>query len=575
MTHLKIEKTGNFWIDNGIVGLYRTLCNLEYDDVCGITANGLELSFEDESQLIEALNKARTEVVTKYLKKTENFGWIYKDSNFEVYKRTDFKMHLKPFFTGKTGRPVNGALGVPEIEIDDIKDESNFIVEKQKDSIVFSRLSSKKKITFPKLKKEIAKGRIMTKYELAQFVTFLADNEDKKLEGMGYFDVPPIYEIGKEFKSSFIQSGNKPCSFSGKKYKQIQKITGIDYPFLTGDSGELNFASFLEGKPQISSFYSFIALFSFYNLNYLLQDDMKHYFVLYDNNLESLSEFLNSIVLNVEQLSKPDWSSFETEIIGTEYESEALFNFLLSIYSQLKSGFEEGKYDEGKLFAKSVFTLSNDGNIFRDVKEYTSLTYLFNLFETFELGEQDQSYYVHFKNFVKHFTQRLDGGKYDTTWRDKLCNAILNFRSVAGIVESYLGEVKVKEEKGSIPYLDKILLIYNQKTNNEMNADLVKLCQSIGINIGIYSYAEKDRSCLYSLRNAKSRVEFLKALELIQFRIMESEKVQDQYKTKNYQDFFTNLPDGRDWEEMKSMVSIFSMNSYLYEKQKTNKEESK
>ena len=200
---------------------------------------------------------------------------------------------------------------------------------------------------------------------------------------------------------------------------------------------------------------------------------------------------------------------------------------------------------------------------------------LFNLFKSFEFNDKEQSYFNHFKNLVKHFTQRLDSGKYDTTWRDAICNDILNFNSVAGTIESYLGEVKIKEEKGSIPYLDKILLIYNQKSNNKMNADLVKLCQNIGINIGIYSHAEKDRSCLYTLRNAKSRVEFLKAIELIQFRIMESEKVPDQYKTKNYLEFFTSLPDGRDWEEMKSMVSIFSMNSYLYEKQKITKDDSK
>lgn len=539
MNNLKIKKTGNFWIDNGIVGLYKALCNSEYDNACEITANGLEFFFDDEQQLTEAFNKARTEVVTKYLKKTGNFGWIYKDSVFEIYERTDFKMHLKPFFTGKTPK-TEGALLIPEVKDSELG----------------------------------GKGRRMTVSEYAIFQKFKEESSGK-IENKGFLNTPPSYEIGNNFDLSFLEVGKKICSFSGKGYKLTGTVTGMDYPFLTGKSGELNFSSFLEGKPQLSTLYSFIALFSFYNLNYLLQGDMKHYFVLYDNNLESLSEFLNSILLNVEQVSKPDWSSFETEIIGTEYESEALFNFLLSIYSQLKSNFEEDEYAKKNLFTKSVFTLSNDGNIFRDVKEYTSLTNLFNLFETFESGEKDQSYYTHFKNFVMHFTQRLDSGKYDTTWRDKLCYAILNFRSVASIVENYLGEVKVKEEKGSVPYLDKILIIYNQKTNNKMNTDLVKLCQNIGINIGIYSHAEKDRSCLYSLRNAKSRVEFLKALELIQFRIMESDKVANQYKTKNYFEFFTSLPDGKDWEEMKSMVSIFSMNSYLFEKQKSIKEESK
>jgi len=547
MKVFKINKTGNFWIDNGIVGLYKVLAILDKEDSLELTLSGLELSFENEGDLIDILNKARSEVVNNYLRKTGNFGWIYKETSFEVYERTDFKMHLKPFFTGKTPK-TEGALLVPGTQDNELG----------------------------------GKGRRMTISEYADFQKFkelnagrIENNKKLKIENKGFLNNPPAYEIGCDFSLGFLEEGKKVCSFSGKSYKLADIVSGMDYPFLTGKSGELNFSSFLEGKPQLSAIYSFVALFSFYNLNYLLQDDMKHYFVLYDANLELLSEFLNTVITKVELLSKPDFCSFETDIIGTVYESEALFNFLLSTYNQLKLNFEEEKYNERKLFTKSVFTLSNDGNIFREVKEYTSLTDLFNLFEALAFDDKERSYFNHFRNFVKHFTQRLDNGKYDTIWRDRLCNEILGFRSIAGTIEAYLGEVKIKEEKGSLPYLDKILLIYNQKTNNKMNADLVKLCQNIGINIGIYSYAEKDRSCLYSLRNAKSRVEFLKALELIQFRIMESDRVADQYKTKNYLEFFTSLPDGRDWEEMKSMVSIFSMNSYLFEKQKSTKEVSK
>lgn len=116
MNNLKIEKTGNFWIDNGIVGLYRILCDLGCEDFCGITADGLELSFDNEDSLVEMLNKARIDVVSNYLKKTENFGWVYTDkSEFELYQRTDFKMHLKPFFTGKTPK-TEGALLIPEVK---------------------------------------------------------------------------------------------------------------------------------------------------------------------------------------------------------------------------------------------------------------------------------------------------------------------------------------------------------------------------------------------------------------------------------------------------------------------------
>jgi len=90
--------------------------------------------------------------------------------------------------------------------------------------------------------------------------------------------------------------------FSGGLYQKADVITGIDYPFLTGKSGELNFASQLEAKPSISSLYAFVSLFSFYNLNYLLQDDLKNYFVLYDGNLDELASFHNTISKDVYQL---------------------------------------------------------------------------------------------------------------------------------------------------------------------------------------------------------------------------------------------------------------------------------
>lgn len=542
MKLLKIEKTGNFWVDNGIIGLYRTLFEIEVPNISyHIEKDGLLIEYESDSSLIDALNEAKSKVVAKYLHKTGNYGWIFKEeTGFELYERTDFKMYLKSFFTANKPK-TEGALVAPGAKDGDA----------------------------------VKKGRIMTERELQLFKKFkeeisekLIDSKRIKIEDKGYLNSAPQYDLGLTFDGSLLQPGKKFCTFSGKYYRKAKIVTGIDYPFLTSKSGELNFASYLEEKPLLSSLYSFIALFAFSNIKYLMQGDMKHYFVLNESNLASLSEFLNAIEPSPEQIDNSNYCNFKTELVGTVYESEALFNFLLSIYSQLKLNFELDKYKEELLYSKSVFTLSNDGNIFRDVREYTSISALFNLFDSLANSDSEHDYFVPFKWFVTQFTQKLDGGKYNSTWRDTLCHKILNFNSITQIVESFLGEVKIKEEKGSIPFLDKILLIYNSKLHNNMNTEIVKLCHNIGINIGIYAYTEKDRSSLYSLRNAKSRVEFLKALELIQFRIMESVKMPDQYKTKNYMEFFNNLPEGRDWEEMKSMVSIFAMNSYLYEKQK-------
>ena len=306
--------------------------------------------------------------------------------------------------------------------------------------------------------------------------------------------------------------------------------------------------------------YDFISIFSFYNIRYLRQQDIDHYFILYDSDLKKLSEFLNTIKEDVSQLKKSDYCNFATQIVGTVYENESLFNFLISIYIQVKDQIENDLYFED-LYSKSVFTLSNDGNIFRDVKEYSSLSRLFSLFSAFEnVGNDDKNYFSYFSNFVRHFNKRLDGNKYDTTYRNKLCNDIINFRSINKTVELFMGEVKLQEGNGGISYLDKILLIYNSKTQEKMKAEMVEVCKSIGNRIGAYCREKDDKGILFSIRNAKNRTEFINVLAETQFRTGVSYS----------ETFFKDLPDDSEWEEYKSLVSIFAMNSFLYKKQTTN-----
>ena len=533
---ITLNKTGNFWIDNGIVGLYKILLEINDDNSFELTEDGIIFNISKEEELVNKLNEAKNEVVKHYLKKTGNFGWKYTDGEFELYERTDFKMHLKPFFTGKTPK-TEGALLCPDAKNEDLKGNS----------------------------------RRMTNDEYISFQRFKDNNSEKKIgekkikiEKKGFLNSAPVYEIGNNFNINFFEKGTKMCFFSGEKYKYSDTVTGMDYPFLTSNTGELNFTSYLKKKPLLSSLYSFVGLFSFYNLNYLLQaDDIKHYFVLYDPNLLSLSEFLNAITKNVEQINKYDFCNFETEITGTVYESEALFNFLLSIYTQLMLHFEEEKYNESLLYTKSVFTLYNDGNIFRSVKEYTSITDLFKLFDDFANFDEERNYFQHLINFIRYFSKRLDSGKYDTIWRNRLCSAILDFKSITSVVEDFLGEVSMRETKG-IPYLDKIINIYNNKTQFNMKTEMVEICKSLGNRIGAYCREKDDKGILFSIRNAKNRTEFLNVLAETQFRT----------EVSYSETFFKELPDNSQWEEYKSLVSIFAMNSFLY-KEKSNQTEKK
>jgi hypothetical protein len=545
MDKIVIEKTDNFWIDNGIVALYKILRNIGY--IADLDVSALTISSEnnDGKNVEEIFNHAKEEVIKHYLNQTKNFGWILKGGQFEIYRKTDFKMHLKPFFEGKTGKPEEGAICTPNSKKSDLG----------------------------------AKGRYMTSNEYEIFLNFKEESttktiEDKKIKlaNKGYLNAPPKYDIGKYFSIDYIKEGNKLCNFSGKFYKKVDKINGMNYPFLTSMTGEINFASQLQLKPNISSLYSFISLFSFYNLNFLVQLNEKgkikdaHYFVLYDHNLKDLENFQNIIVKNINNL-KSDFCSFETQITGTQYESECFFNFLLSVYAQVKQRIDRDKR-KGILLKKSVFILSNDGNIFRNVKEYTALTALFELLDCFENYKDDElSYREPFLNFVRNFNKRLDSTKYDTTWRNQLCSNILSFRSILKTVELFMSEVKMKEEKDkngkkinrSILFLDKIIEIYNSKTQKIMKTEMVEICKTLGNRIGAYCRENEDKGILFSIRNAKNRTEFLNVLAETQFRT----------EVSYGETFFKELPDNSQWEEYKALISIFAMNSFLFKNKKT------
>lgn len=531
MIELRIEKTGNFWIDNGIVALYKILREIGYN--IDLDSSNLTITSEKNNgkSIEDILNHAKEEVVKHYLIQTNGAGWIYNDGKFEVYRKTDFKMHLKPFFTGKT--PITeGALCTPDTEDGNLG----------------------------------ATGRRMTVEEFQEFQNFKTEKspviiQDKRvaLTNKGFINNPPKYEIGNNFSEDFLKGGKKLCLFSGKRYKTGDVITGMNFPFLTGKSGELNFSSQLNIKPTISALYNFVSLFSFYNINYLLQDNLKNYFVLCDDSLADLERFYDVIVADINNLTKPDFCSFETQITGTQYESESFFNFLLSVYTQVKQRIDRDKR-KGILLKKSVFTLSNDGNIFRDVKEYSSLSALFDLFDSFkDYKDDERSYREPFLNFVRYFNKRLDSGKYDTTWRNRLCSDILSFRSILKTVEWFMGEVKMKEDKGNILFLDKIIEIYNYKTQKNMNVEMVDICKTVGNRIGAYCRENDNKGILFSIRNAKSRTEFLNVLAETQFRT----------EVSYSETFFKELPNNSQWEEYKALVSIFAMNSFLFKDRKT------
>ncbi|MFN4145397.1 MAG: hypothetical protein ACK4GN_06205 [Runella sp.] len=251
------KQTGNFWIDNGLVSLRKTLLSLK--DELSKLGQQYEAKLSNDGLLIiiesgEAstiLNAAKNKAAENYLTETANSGWILKDGQFEVYQRTDFKMALKPFFTGKTPS-TEGALCVPfekerikklipdkykiKVPNDTKKSEEDaaIVLELQ---IVVNDKEQKKEYTVPTSKSDAAgkSGRFMTDEEFTQFLDFAVStmkDRNLKLDGKGFLNTKPRYEIGETFSNDFFLSGKKRCYFSGESLKLVEGVSGMDYPFV-------------------------------------------------------------------------------------------------------------------------------------------------------------------------------------------------------------------------------------------------------------------------------------------------------------------------------------------------------
>lgn len=545
MTSIEFKKTGNFWLDNGIVGLYKILRKIYEDSDRNYELNlspsslilksSIEDTIEEEphSDLISILEKARNRLSQEYVSiSIKNYRWYYEESQeqFFVFAKSSYKNHLRgTFFNAK-----------PEYE------GTLYLPDKEKEVL-----------------DKIPKKKNMNEETYQKFLKFKNDNQeifDKKMiakeRDEGFINNPSKYTFGDVLSSKILKKGIKKCGFSGFDFSDTIDVNGMYSPFITGTSGELNFSSFLEKKLKISSFYAFVALFAPFNLSYNIQNSLSNYFIFYDSNLKELNSFYNDIEHNINELKNSDYCNFATYVTGTQYEAESLFNFLISVYKQVKAKLARDTSRE--VFTKSVFTLSNDGKIFRDVKEYTSLASLFGLFDAFHNHFENKAYFDEFLNLIRFFNKKVKNNppEYDTTWRNRLCTDILSFRSILKTIEWFIGEVKMKEESGNIAFLDKLIEIYNHKTQINMKSEMVDLCKRVGNNIGCYCQENKDKGILFSIRNAKNRAEFLNVLAETQFRteVLYSEE------------FFKELPEDTLWEEYKALVSIFAMNKYLSKK---------
>lgn len=160
-------------------------------------------------------------------------------------------------------------------------------------------------------------------------------------------------------------------------------------------------------------------------------------------------------------------------------------------------------------------------------------------------------------NIFRQFQTR-EGNQYNTLWREKISWAVLEFADPLPFIEAFLFEAQVKE-KNPLPLLrgTEDVLSHYAKEVLHVDENLLKVLRGFGYTLGTQAQEANEMGLLYALRNAKNLEEFLRVLNDIQFRLEIT--VPERLVEIGQGERIAGSP----WLRVKTLLSIYAMNSYL------------
>ncbi len=195
------------------------------------------------------------------------------------------------------------------------------------------------------------------------------------------------------------------------------------------------------------------------------------------------------------------------------------------------------------------------------VKEFSKLQSLYRLYEEWlEVLKNVKGVYNPHRQLVQILGQfwAQQGQNQETIWRDRIAQAILEFSDPLPFIEQFLFEIKAKEDKPR-PFIKGTLEVFNHYLREVIGMDekfqqnLKKLGESLGKNV----YQNNEMGLLYALRNAKNPEDFYRVLNDVQFRLKIT--IPEELLKIEKGEKIAGMP----WVRIKTLLSIYAMNSYL------------
>jgi len=378
----------------------------------------------------------------------------------------------------------------------------------------------------------------------------------------------PTFPPRPTLKLEFTGRENS-CHFCGKK-SRVTKIKMWMFPFVVTQDKFSNFYSQGKGDIFLCPRCALAGLAGYLTWLWVAQGKTLHFFLFY-SNLEELQVFHKEVIED-SQISGGKGGNVKLPFYGP-YLHETTMALLLKLFSYVEGRGEEDQISqEGRELLASLLGAQEVAPVapltlyavsgvlgqafdMKSFQEFSRLHLLYRLYKAWKELVETSNPHRTVVNIFRQFQVR-EGNQYNTLWRDKVCWAVLEFADPFPHIESFLFEGKAKEKSPLFWGTEEVFQHYAKEVLG-VDENLLKVLRGFGYSLGKKTEEKKDMGLLYALRNAKNVEEFLKILNDIQFRleITIPEKLLELGQGERIA--------GTPWLRVKTLLSIFAMNSYL------------
>ncbi len=415
-------------------------------------------------------------------------------------------------------------------------------------------------------------------YPTNLFIKSTPRTDKIKIDGREYFLAPPQYALKLKFSKK-----KQICDVCGSPDFSVDAKMWM-FPFTVEPSRFSNFYSGLRRGTKLCPKCALAGLAGYLGWLWKAQGrDKLHFFIFY-SDLKTMLRLRRNVFKPLEYSENPKGGNIPTEFSGS-YIHETTLGLILRLFREFRSN-ERGLPEEGKKLLDEIlgetleetpltlFAFSGKpGQAFNmdSIIEFSEFKTLFRLYERW-LNLLSQIEGKPFKIVADVFSQfcRKEGKNYNTIWRDRIAWAILELKDPSNSIEDFLFEARVRDER---PFPLKfgtfeIFELYWKEVIG-MDEKLLNVLRGFGHNLGRTASEKSEMGLLYALRNSKNPDEFFKVLNDIQFRLgltIPEDILQIQKGEK-----IKKSP----WLRVKTLLSIYAMNSYLSNERKSETQEVK